>query len=124
MAKTFNSIAISFIAVIFSFSCSTNRKCINIVQEESFVGTFSQKSEFGPPNFGETPSVDEKLIVPFIFLEEPILVCNTNEKIYRLQYVGNKSIKWINGSKINVKGRLSKSENAYHYFNYFISDVE
>jgi len=82
---------------------------------------------FGPPGWGETPQQDERIRVPFLLLESPIVMCSTDEMVLpgepplkvdsvqlNFTQVTNEPMRWL-GERITASGTISRAETGYHF---------
>jgi hypothetical protein len=89
------------------------------------TGTVVATREFGPPNYGETPSMDEKVTVPVLKIDHPIRVCPSQrdeagpdavQEINTLQIVTRSRFPiGLYGSRIRVNGTLFPAQSGHHY---------
>lgn len=88
-------------------------------------GTLTIKQKYGPPNYGETPSTDEKVQVTMLSLSEPVdlqadpksdINNETIRDITEMQLVfGKNTYKRLLGRKVVVEGTLFRSHTGHHY---------
>jgi len=79
--------------------------------------------EYGPPNYGETPNVDEKVTVPVLKIDRPIRVCASknddggdDEQVHSMQIVTKNAFpRALYGSRIRVTGTLFSAQSGHHY---------
>lgn len=93
--------------------------------EVELTGTLALVGRFGPPNFGETPAVDERISVPVLILTAPVSICadstsDTNNEalpvVDSVQLVRDDALLRLVGRSIVVRGRLSRAVTGRHYF--------
>jgi hypothetical protein len=90
-------------------------------------GTLSVVERYGPPNFGETPDLDQKLRVPILQLERPVNVAGDTSsqanpdtirdvREIQLVFVGGRSDyeEYVDGYVV-VTGRLLQRVSGHHF---------
>jgi len=90
-------------------------------------GTLAARAGYGPPNYGETPDVDEKLTIYSIVLTRPVDVCgDSSDSMNRESFQGLREIQlnfWdskadprpLVGRKVLAKGSLYAGYSGYHF---------
>jgi hypothetical protein len=94
-------------------------------------GYVSGRQVYGPPNFGETPKIDEKRVIPVLILDKPISVCAGSDEeiddspvseVTEIQ-IANYSAHALGRNEVSLSGVLERAQNAYHYTPvFFIAD--
>lgn len=100
-----------------AFGCTP----LNTVITLTGIVTISQ--QYGPPNFGETPQTDSKMLIPVLQLDSPARLCSmSSEKfgplptiIDKIQLVQQEHVKIKMDTHASITGKLAQSENALHY---------
>lgn len=79
---------------------------------------------YGPPNFGETPAIDQKRSVPFLIIDRPIDICaNTTDEfgqgplsgVSKIQVVYPINYDRSRAGQGSIRGELQRANNAFHY---------
>jgi hypothetical protein len=87
-------------------------------------GTFDTILRFGPPNFGEQPEKDERLVVPVVRAREPFVVCLVPDQLDSLPplsviQIGFQAASMIPtelyGQEISATGTLIPAVSGYHF---------
>lgn len=91
-------------------------------------GTLAIEPRYGPPNYGETPDIDQKVQVPIVKLAHPIDVCSEpTAQLNTESFTGISEIQLVVepadattyaslvGQRIAVVGSLSEALTGHHY---------
>lgn len=84
------------------------------------------QEEFGPPNFGETPEIDQKLLVPVLELAHPISIRgNENDELnsetlldvrrVQLNFGESEIYRELVGVEVVVNGTISRAVSGHHF---------
>lgn len=107
-------------------SCVSNSSACTPTETDGvrLRGTIRIEEHFGPPNFGETPEIDERRRVAILYLDRRLSVCpSATETVHQDGLVGvtkvqlalPTSVKAAAGTEVEAAGKLVRSENAFHY---------
>ncbi len=100
---------------LWLLSAGAQAACLNFDQDGAVLrGKVSEKTFYGPPNFGETPRIDAKEKQAILLLDSPICVQNADgsglEKEQRevtLVPLDNAvKLKPLMGKKVEARGKL------------------
>ena len=92
------------------------------------TGKIALEEHYGPPNFGEDPNSDEKVVVPVLALDKPIDVDGDDQNplnndsfkdVWRIQLVFSQKIefgRFVN-QHVKVRGTLFEKQTGHHYTN-------
>jgi len=91
-----------------------------------FSGILTLEKHYGPPNFGETPNIDQVVMIPILELDVPISVAaNQNDKINKRTFAGLKRVQIVSlntselsklsGKHITVEGSLFERHSSQHF---------
>jgi hypothetical protein len=106
------------------FSSASDASCLKYEPAKvSLVGLVEPKIFYGPPNYGENPSMDKKEVVAVLKLDWPLETCSglngdhDGRGSKALQMVFHKPPygKQWNGKRVVVTGNLFPAERGHHY---------
>jgi hypothetical protein len=102
------------------FSSASDASCLKYEPAKvSLIGLVEPKIFYGPPNYGENPSMDKKEVVAVLKLDWPLETCGDRggRGSKALQMVFHKAPygKPWNGKRVAVTGKLFPAEAGHHY---------
>ena len=90
-------------------------------------GRLTVSEKYGPPNYGENPESDEKLLIPILHLDHPANVRgdpNSETNVASVEDVQEMQVVFLNGDldygpfvgkKVRVRGTLFAAQTGHHY---------
>lgn len=130
-----NEVLCLFLLTVNSLSaCSSSTSSgPTVLQYEPSVvcltGEVSVEQRFGPPNYGETPDIDERVDVPILHTVQPFAVRgDPSSETNTESFSGLDSVQLVflhdldkarsfDGRKVTVHGSLSTAESGHHFTN-------
>ena len=107
-----------------SAACSLpDSECIDLQHQVTLRGKVSQRQVYGPPNFGETPAIDQRRVVRIFTPHRPVRICDTrgdvadrheDPSVTEMQLINDEGGHTVENER-SVTGVLARSENALHY---------
>lgn len=104
--------------------CHVGRiECLTAGERVTLEGIVVEKEVYGPPNFGETPDVDERRRVKVLVSREPLEICaGSPEEVDIVPIHGVREVQLVDyipaaqrGTQVSIEGTLQRAQNAYHY---------
>ena len=126
---------VAFLALLIMSGC--NRSMAQALHYEPAVvqlsGRLVVEDHYGPPNFGETPSIDKKEKVPILELDPPISVSSDEgansdsfSNVRRIQLLNSPVLKLgdLAGHHVSLRGTLSENQSGGNYADVMMSVQE
>jgi hypothetical protein len=90
-------------------------------------GRLTIQQKYGPPNYGENPATDQKVLVPILVLDQPVNVCGdstsqlNNQSFHNVKEIqlvlpdGAHAYDRLMKQSVVVTGTLSAAVSGHHY---------
>jgi hypothetical protein len=118
-------LVILFAACAFPFLASAVEPCLHYAGDPvTLSGKVTERTFFGPPNYGENPKTDSREPQWVLLLEKPICVdenpsdyeeAEQNQLVVTLVPLHNTNIKKHLGKKVSVQGTLFHAQTGHHH---------
>lgn len=121
---TYVHLPLTLAVIVWTSACAaSSRICAQEGERVTLHGTVSERQVYGPPNFGDTPEVDQRRTVRILTLSEPIDLCARQGShagepaelhVNEVQLIAPTARATAEPERV-LTGVLARSDNALHY---------
>lgn len=128
MRHTSTTLILTFLVAFASASPSQAQRFLSYEPEVvELDGQLIVQSKYGPPNYGEQPKTDQKVLVPVLLLSQRVVVTDNHEDGKHSETINNLSQiqlafdanetahKKLIGKQVLVTGLLFQAHTGHHY---------